>query len=480
MKRLYRTSLAILLAASLGACEKKVVDLDPIDQIPTDRAIRTVANVNTAVNGVYGTYQYRRNVYVNAFISDELRLGTGTEYRNVGNILFNWQHVSDSQDWRDGETGGIWTNRYAVIDRANRILELIDGIPANTPAEEALKSQYKGELLAMRAIAHFDLLNYFSATLAYDPTALGIVVQAESAKSPSSYQPARVNQQEAINLINADLVQAKTLIPATFTNASRITRNAVSAMQAKVALYTRNWGAVAGFADEVINSQPLATISAYPSLWSTKSLPENQSTEVIWKYNVNAANSGFNIGGLFQDGNGAVQASPSQKLLNTYNQEDDVRFTTFFLTAPRNLIAKYGVVTGTISDNFQYDIKILRTSELVLAKAEALAELNDLDGANDALASLRSNRIADYEHTDITDKAALIDAILEERYKELVYEGHRYLDLRRRSLPITRLLEDAGGNPQSTTLATNNTKYILPIPQQEKFANPNMQQNAGY
>lgn len=144
------------------------------------------------------------------------------------------------------------------------------------------------------------------------------------------------------------------------------------------------------------------------------------------------------------------------------------------------MIAKYGAVTADVADNFLYDIKILRTSELVLAKAEALAESDDLDGANDALALLRSNRIEGYTHTDITNKADLIAAILEERFKELPFEGHRYLDLRRRGLPITRSLADAGGSASSTLLETSSGKYILPIPQQETFANPNIQQNAGY
>ncbi|MBD0277977.1 MAG: RagB/SusD family nutrient uptake outer membrane protein, partial [Flavisolibacter sp.] len=83
-------------------------------------------------------------------------------------------------------------------------------------------------------------------------------------------------------------------------------------------------------------------------------------------------------------------------------------------------------------------------------------------------------------HTAITDKAMLINEILLERYRELAYEGQRYHDLRRRSLPVQRDLADVAGNAAIQTLQPTDPKYLLPIPQQEVFANPNVGQNTGY
>ena len=123
---------------------------------------------------------------------------------------------------------------------------------------------------------------------------------------------------------------------------------------------------------------------------------------------------------------------------------------------------------------------MIRSSEILLARAEAYAELNNLTAANADLNTLRSNRITGYIHIPVLDRNQLITDILQERYKELCYEGQRYFDLKRRSLPINRDLADAGGQATIQTLLPTNPKYILPIPQQETFANPNMQQNAGY
>lgn len=467
------------IAAMFASC-KKQVDLQPTDVVPIENVFQNLNDINLGVNGVYGSWSARRSVYISSVISDEVRQGTGGEYRGVGAILYRWEHTSDAQDWRDGETGGVWTNMYTVIDRANRVLEFIDEIPTNNQSEVDLKARYKGELLALRAFAHFELLRNY-APFPFDAAAPGVVYQSEYVKNPGSYKPSRISSGEVMSKIEADLEQAKTMIPANFTDIGRVTRNAVFAMHARAALYARKWDVAATNATTVINVQPLTARANYAALWQTRTLPTNQSTEVIWKLNVTAANLGNAIGSLYQDANSALQLAPAQKLLNSYDQANDVRFSTFFRTAPRNLIAKYGVITALpTSENFQYDIKMLRTSEMYLIRAEARAELNDLIGAATDIFALRTQRITGAILPVYPTKQAAIDDIYLERYRELAYEGHRYYDLKRRGLPIVRDLSDVVGNTAIQTLQPSNPKYLLPIPQQEVFANPDIGQNPGY
>ena len=485
MKLFNKILLSVCLIVALVSCEKKLTDLQPIDQIPAEKAISTMNDLTSAVNGVYATWLGRRSVYLSALISDEVRLGTGTGYRNVGNALYNWQHVSDSQDWRDDETGGVWTNLYAVIDRANRVLELMTPVPTATAAEAALKAQYRGEMLAARAMAHLELLRCYSATTEYNPNALGVVLQNTYVKSVASYRPARNTQGEVMALIDADLLAAKAAIPSTFTDISRITRNAVIGAQVRAALHVKNWQGVIDRANEVVPLQPLTPIGSYAALWTTRALASDQSTEVLWKLNVNGANIALTVpvavGSLFQDANGAVQASAAFKLTSLFNTATDIRYSTFFRPGTPIIIGKYGAVPP-VGENFQYDIKMMRTSEMVLARAEAYAELAtpNLVASNADLSLLRTNRIAGYIHVPIGTKTALIDEILLERYKELCYEGQRYFDLKRRSLPIVRDVSDIGGIPTSQTLPATDFHYILPIPNQERQANPNIVQNTGY
>jgi hypothetical protein len=483
MKITTKISVTLMLLLTFGACRKSdIVNLEPIDRIPSEKAFTTLGDVLQGLNGVYGTWQPRRSVYLSALLTDETRLGTGSGYRNVGNILFNYQYVSDAQDFRDTEQGGIWTNLYSVIDRANRVLEFMEGVAAANEGEAALKLQYRGELLTLRAMAHLELLRWYSSTVQYTPDGPGVIIQSEFVKSPGTYFPARAKQSEVVTFITKDLEEARTLIPVGFKDVGRITRNAVIGSQARVALHTRNWQAVVDRATEVIALQPLTARSAYPALWTSRTLNTDQSTEVIWKLNVQSANIGSAVGSLFQDVNGAVQAAPAVKLTNSYDKVNDIRFPTFFRAAPApaGLIAKYGVVENNNGENFQYDTKMLRTSELVLARAEAHAELGQLTKANEDLASLRASRIANYSHTNIADKAVLIDQVLLERYRELACEGQRYHDLRRRGLPIQRDILDVAGNVAIQALLPTDPRYLLPIPQQEVFANPNVGQNPGY
>jgi hypothetical protein len=482
MKFINKMMLAFMALVALASCEKKTIDLTPIDVVPAEKAITTMNDLTAAVNGVYATWQPKRPIYISALISDEAQLGTGSGYRNVGNILFNWAHVSDSQDWRDVESGGVYTNMYSVIDRANRVLSYLPNVTTPAPADVALAQQYKGEMLALRGLAHLELLRNYSATADFQPGALGVVVMNEYARNPASFRPVRNTQGEVMAQIEADLAAARDLIPATATAISHITRNGAIAGQARAALYAKKWQIVVDRATEVINAQPLTARASFTSIWTTRTLADNQGTEVIWKLNMGASDvtNSKVIGSQFQDNNGAVQARPSNKLLSTYDQVNDIRWTAYYATVGGlKLLSKYGVVNAN-SENFLYDAKMIRTAELVLARAEAYTELGQLTNANNDLKMLRQARITGYVHTDITVPATMISEILLERFRELSFEGHRYYDLKRRVLPIQRDLTDVVGNTAIQTLNPSESKYILPIPYQETQAAPSVAQNSGY
>jgi hypothetical protein len=80
----------------------------------------------------------------------------------------------------------------------------------------------------------------------------------------------------------------------------------------------------------------------------------------------------------------------------------------------------------------------------------------------------------------LASKDAAITTIMDERFKELAYEGHRFWDLKRRNLPVVRLTVDLPQVNAATTLAAGNFRFLLPIPNAEIQANPVIQQNPGY
>jgi hypothetical protein len=113
-------------------------------------------------------------------------------------------------------------------------------------------------------------------------------------------------------------------------------------------------------------------------------------------------------------------------------------------------------------------------------RAEAYAETNQLQRAADDINSIRTNRITGYTNiAAYANKDAAIADILNERFKELAYEGFRFFDLKRRGLAVERLASDVQSAAWQT-LAAGNFRFALAIPQSEIFANPNTAQNEGY
>jgi hypothetical protein len=150
------------------------------------------------------------------------------------------------------------------------------------------------------------------------------------------------------------------------------------------------------------------------------------------------------------------------------------------------VIDKYPGKAGGHTAN---DIKVFRLSEIYFIKAECLVRNGNLPGASALIRQVRQAR----SYTGGTvplpvyanATAAFADILLERR-KELCYEGHRYIDLK-------RLGADAGvsGTDRSARDAVNSSatnpvninigdyRFTLPIPQTEISANP-LQQNPGY
>jgi hypothetical protein len=105
------------------------------------------------------------------------------------------------------------------------------------------------------------------------------------------------------------------------------------------------------------------------------------------------------------------------------------------------LTSDYGLA---VYDSQTAPIPIIRNAELLLLRAEALAQRNnagDLDSAEDDLNIIR-NAAGLGDFASGGNQAAVIDEMLNQRRYELYFEGHRWVDMRRYNrldqLPIDR------------------------------------------
>jgi len=457
---------------------KKVIEVKETDSLAGEVALKTVKNNEQGIIGAYAGMNVEMGILFNAVMSDEVKK---SEFYNAATV-HEWQFSTQDVTIRDQFTA--FPLYYRIIDRVNRVLVALPNADSTAAGDNTLRSRLKGEALFLRAFCHFELYRYYSGN--YDPNGLGMAYM----EAPSLEPKARINAGPYFQKINADLTEAKSLLPATAADVYRANKIAVSGLQARVALYARDWQNAATYATEFIAALPLATRTEFPGIWT-----DANNVESALKLK-RTTSLGGRIGSLFRGTDssatsiGIVTWAPSDKLWNSYDQVNDIRFPSYFkdepiLAAagrPSHIIAKYaGTGYGTSNENVA-DAKVFRTAEMYLIRAEARAELGTYTGANSAesdINTLRAARINGYTPVTFTSKQQAIDAIILERFKELAYEGHRFWDLKRKNLPVDRLASDAPV-PTATTLPSGNFRFTLPIPFSELQANPLIQQNPGY
>lgn len=442
----------------------------PTDQIIEETAFLSVADLQKGLFGVYSSFGagLSNGIYIGSILADEVKLSN--ENRGQGQFSFKWQYTSGP-----GEHNADYATFYRAIDRLHRVLNAIPNVPAANATEETQKNLIQAELIALRGMSHFELLKRFMPH-GYEAGALAVPVVL---KSELFQLPARNTVGEVMTQIEADLATARSApeLPNAVADGQRLSKAAVAAYQARAAQLRRDWTAAITFATDAItlSGTTLATRTQYPTIWT-----DVANTEVIFRMRNNYA-----IQTYWRDTNGDVFFEPSDKLKNQYNRTTDIRFPTFFGsvvttgTGAQNdtsVVVKY---PGSTAGPQRNDIKAIRISEMYLLRAEAYAETNQLQKAADDVNALRRNRITGYTDITYSSKDAAISDIINERFKELAYEGFRFFDLKRRGLGITRLASDV----QSTNwqnLAAGDYRFALPIPQAEVFANPNTTQNPGY
>ena len=467
----------------LGAAGcKKVLDLKETDFIGGDIALQTVANNESAIIGAYATMNPDMSIYMNAELSDELRPG---EFY-VSNTTHEWQFTTTDITIRDNYTAV--TPWYRVIDRVNRVLKALPEADSMKAGDNQLRVRLRGEALFLRAYAHFELARFYSGN--YDPNGLGMPYMEVPAFQDDEiiFEKGRDKLGPYFEKIKADLAEAKTLIPATLTDVARANKVAAAGLQARIALYMQDWANAITFSSEFITALPLAPRADFTGIWT-----DANNLEIAFEHR-RSASVGAKVGSIFRNPSasasniGTVLWAPSEKLWNSYDQTNDIRFSAYLKEEPllaaagrqSRLVRKYaGGAYASNTENVA-DVKLLRTGEMYLIRAEAKAESNDLPGATQDINTLRAARITGYTPiaTYASKEAAIADIILE-RYKELAFEGHRYWDLRRKGLPVERLAIDAP-NAAARLLPAGNFRFVLPIPDAEMKANPALVQNPGY
>lgn len=391
----------------------------------------------------------------------------------------NWSYTADDDDIRVA-----WLAAYSVIGQANLVLRDLDRFSA---AEATRVNRIKGQALALRGMAHFDLLRYWGESYDRNSPLKGVPYKMTV---DINDMPVRLSVKETYDNIFRDMEEAETSLgnvdkpinsgTSALTSRAFIDQLVVKALLARMHLYANDFAAAEAYATEVIEQKPLATRAEFPGVWTDASSTAN---EIIWSVSFNAG-EGSPAYGVHLAANNRNRFRPSEELVELYDQANDIRYPAYVSTRLRGTTSRVIVNKfqgrGTAVDNI-INWKAIRTAEMYLIRAEARA----MQGGAKAvlgladLNELRAARIANYVPVVLTGQA-LLDAIATERRKELFAEGHRWFDLKRTTRMINRT-DVVGSN--RTTLEPDAREWTWPIPQGEIDANPNINaehQTTGY
>jgi hypothetical protein len=489
MKTTMRNRLFVLFAAAVlaGGCEKKVIDIDPIDRVTPDLAFSTAERIEGTVVGGYDGLQSAEFLSGRALIYADLWGEDVIDKNGFFGDLPRFNILSTN-----AIAASMWNAAYQSIGRANRA---IDGINASQGIlTEAKSAELIAESKFIRAIAHFYLVNFYAQSYGFTAGAthpgIPLILQGFTANDPAANQP-RATVAEVYSAVITDLNDAIAALPANYgsaaLNKARATKGAAAALLSRVYLYQgdyQNAKTIAGriingeFGNYALNPSPVTVFRNYTTAESIFSIP-------------NSANDNPNTNNAlpqhyYEAGRGDIIVSPTftNAATNPYFAADDLRRDLIDANEePANAGYFYTSKYADVTTRADW-APVIRYAEVLLTYAEASARLaNAVDADAIEKLNLVRDRAQDteesYEAADFASAQELINAILGERRIELAFEGHRYFDLVRTKANLRNKFDSDLTTPISIDYGAD--KFIFPIPQVEvDKSNGVLVQNPGY
>jgi hypothetical protein len=472
--------LVLFVTTIFLSCKKSFLDQKPYDQVPIESSITDETEMATALNGAYySLHTDHRNDPDNDqsnLFDRTLPLIGDLMADNVAIVIDNSNRYTDIFNYSYLNTNSwatdTWAAGYSTILSLNNVINAAIPVTNNS-------SQLKGEAMTLRALIYFYLVRLYAKPFAVSPDAPGIPIIT---KYDPTLKPSRSKVSEVYAQIEKDLNDAFGMMMNTTKNSSYITKYAARALEAKVALTKGDWASAKTAAQDVVDNggYTLAPASQYLAYWNNPTPVTNKLETIFEVSNDGVNNNGNNSLAYFYDPAGYGDVFAVDALYNLYSATDirkELMEPGEKSGQPINIVLKY---PNASNPDDKDDDKVLRYSDIILILAEADARTGDEPNARLWLNKVAQQRDPSFGGFTSTGQA-LIDNIIQERRKELAFEGDRYWDIARLKLDVTRInLNNNYPSNTPLTLASGDNKRIWPIPQDEIDANSNIEQNPGY
>lgn len=429
-----------------------------------------------------------------------------------------------------------WRNNYYAISRVHKAMNAIEN------SNIANKATYLGELKLLRAYFYFDLIRIFKQVPYFTEN-----------EDPNGKRADEYTRDQIFSFIKQDLVDAYSVLPEEQSQAGRFNKYVAAAVMAKVSAFTSNWSDVETYANYVIASNKYDFYDNYgdmskiefnnkkESVMAVQFSTANNNAHINWS---NLLNTTYSEGALFgtgddfflgsqnlvdafaTDNNGLPYLDGSDHYVKTtengdgnYDGNVDPRldFTVGRLGMPfrghtynkkwcraydiyGEYSGKKGLIDPSSPDMVQgfpwgasaLNYCIIRYSDIVLLKAEALIEQNkQLDEArtliNDVRKKAQRSIDGNYTPQDLDPFNANYNvglypsegwtqeyarkAVRMERRLELAMEGNRWFDLLRWNTAVSTVNAYMQSEQRYHTYYAGNSisedELYFPVPYEE-------------
>lgn len=429
-----------------------------------------------------------------------------------------------------------WRNNYYAISRVHKAMNAIEN------SNIANKATYLGELKLLRAYFYFDLIRIFKQVPYFTEN-----------EDPNGKRADEYTRDQIFSFIKQDLVDAYSVLPEEQSQAGRFNKYVAAAVMAKVSAFTSSWSDVETYANYVIASNKYDFYDNYgdmskiefnnkkESIMAVQFSTANNNAHINWS---NLLNTTYSEGALFgtgddfflgsqnlvdafaTDNNGLPYLDGSDHYVKTtengdgnYDGNVDPRldFTVGRLGMPfrghtynkkwcraydiyGEYSGKKGLIDPSSPDMVQgfpwgasaLNYCIIRYSDIVLLKAEALIEQNkQLDEArtliNDVRKKAQRSIDGNYTPQDLDPFNANYNvglypsegwtqeyarkAVRMERRLELAMEGNRWFDLLRWNTAVSTVNAYMQSEQRYHTYYAGNSisedELYFPVPYEE-------------
>ena len=372
----------------------------------------------------------------------------------------------------------MWPLLYKHISVANVILQKSNDVSGTREDVERIQ----GESYFLRAMNYYFLVNLYAKPYSKNSAEQDLGVPVKTTEYIEDIYFTRNTVQEVYDQILSDLNEAKRLLRGKeHKTVYRADYYATQAFLSRIYLYMENYESAIAAADSVLegdyslldyNELELPAIGDYGEVEAV-STTFKDSPETIFSQGGNAI-IGLLTGDWYQ---------VSDELVDLLRQNTfDLRQNFYLYDGYYYGTYTYARKLADRADGMVSSFCLLRLPEVLLNKAEALAQLGRDEEACQVLNELRQRRIQ-REHFSSLDLSGenLIDFIRDERRKELCFEGHRWFDLRRYAVNtnypyVQEIIHDTyamdatwqvvyQGSYRLGTYDEMPAAYVLPIPQ---------------